>query len=49
MINPPKNLIDNAVAKILVPLPDAVVCFISIQKKDLRAYPGTIRTTEEWG
>jgi len=31
-----------------VPIPRAVVCSMSIPKKNLRTFPGTVRGTEEW-
>lgn len=48
MTNPSGGLTDNAAVKIPVPLQDVAVWSIFIPKKDLRAYPGAIRGTEEW-
>ena len=47
-INPPKNLINKAVAKILVLLQDTAVWFISIREKICMLIPERIRGTKEW-
>ena len=47
MINPLNVLIANVVAAIRVPVPNAAAWYI-YPEKDLRAYPGTIRGTNEW-
>lgn len=47
MTNQLNEIIENGSAIVLVPILNVVAWSISILKK-LRAYPGTVRSTEEW-